>query len=238
MLPDMLRALGVYLCNEHMLNAIAEITEEAVRYERLMFTFARIQFWMNDKQPILIQDMSDGGQALYAPETSACICEPDLDVAKQIFGELLLRPDKCKDNEVKVEEDQSAHFEKVDNFLQALWDKIGQNEITLSLDDFVRILVNYRQVFEYSFSDIESSFLDLGADKTTKKFDKMTLLRFLFENGEKMTEGEAQDCLGLLSGKTISNTYSVSQALPEDVTVEYFATQLLGFDENADEEQY
>ena len=85
-----------------------------------------------------------------------------------------------------------------------VWDVIGSQELTLSLEDFVRILVNYRLVFVQNYADIQAAFEALaGAGNSV--VDRAGLLTKLYGLGEMFSAGELADALGVITGKQLKN---------------------------------
>lgn len=64
-----------------------------------------------------------------------------------------------------------------EQFEQTLWEAIGGNEITISLDDFVRILVNYRKIQSFTAEQLKEAFDVIGAKGGM--VDKATFLNSL-----------------------------------------------------------
>ena len=63
---------------------------------------------------------------------------------------------------------------------------IGSNDVTISLDDFVRILVNYRKVYAPGFEALKEAFDVIGAKGGS--LDKPTFINSLCTSmGEPLT---------------------------------------------------
>ena len=113
-----------------------------------------------------------------------------------------------------------------------LWELVGADDVTLSLQEFVRILVNHRPVLPYKMEDIVRAFTVFGADEAVGVLDKATLINALVNNGESFSGGELMDALSILAGGgTSSDTLMGAGGLLHDqVSVIDFANTILGFE--------
>ncbi|KAH0576396.1 putative flagellar associated protein [Spironucleus salmonicida] len=221
MIGDMLRALGVYISNEHVNSAVCDIIEEEVRYKRLQFFLQSVRLAVNEQKPVFLVETRDGAPAFYQGEDNIYVYFKDV-ITGQISNLL--------------QEENPDKIEKYETFEGSLWEMVGTNEITLSLSDFVRILVNYRFVQAQSYDDIVSAFSILAGEQNAV-IDRNTLLNKFYSLAEQFNAGELTDCLGLMSGKVIKQgVLSAAQVLPDQISADDIAIGLLGFPEpGADE---
>lgn len=139
MLGDMLRALSVNLNNEQLQNAIAEVTEEDIRQKRLQFYLQLVKKAFNARRlPPPFDHRAFISQTLDFNNTELHPFYPNVAVD--------FRP-----AETFWEDDG----DKNEQFEQGIWETVGANEVTIGLDDFVRILVNYRKVHAPGFSALQ-----------------------------------------------------------------------------------
>lgn len=114
----------------------------------------------------------------------------------------------------------------------SLWELVGADDVTLSLQEFVRILVNHRPVLPYKMEDIVRAFTVFGADEAVGVLDKATLINALVNNGENFSGGELMDALSILAGGSSSSDTLMGAGglLPDQVSVVDFANTILGFE--------
>uniref|UniRef100_A0A2K6UQF6 Cilia- and flagella-associated protein 251 n=1 Tax=Saimiri boliviensis boliviensis TaxID=39432 RepID=A0A2K6UQF6_SAIBB len=113
----------------------------------------------------------------------------------------------------------------------------------INLPDFLRVYLNHRPPFGNTLSSIQKSFEVLGYtnSKGEKAIRREDFLRLLITKGEHMTEEEMLDCFASLFGlnpegwKSEPATSSVKgseicleEELPDEITAEIFATEILG----------
>ena len=136
-------------------------------------------------------------------------------------------------------EDLKAHEQKwtdeidtIANLEGGLQEAIGANEITLGLDDFVRILINYRQISKPRYHGVKAAFEALGAKGGM--IDRLSFLTALYNHGEVISPQEWLESLQYL----VEN----QQQLSDHVTAEEFAKRYLQLDisdaEGEDEENF
>ncbi|XP_060048634.1 cilia- and flagella-associated protein 251 [Erinaceus europaeus] len=113
----------------------------------------------------------------------------------------------------------------------------------INLPDFLKVYVNHRPPFGNTMSGIQQSFNILGFSnsKGKKVIRREDLLRLLLTKGEHMTEEEMSDCFATLFGlnpegwksEPAASSYKGSKIcyedeLPDEITAEIFATEILG----------
>ncbi|XP_032098370.1 cilia- and flagella-associated protein 251 isoform X5 [Sapajus apella] len=113
----------------------------------------------------------------------------------------------------------------------------------INLPDFLRVYLNHRPPFGNTLSGIHKSFEVLGYtnSKGEKAIRREDFLKLLVTKGEHMTEEEMLDCFASLFGlnpegwKSEPATSSVKgseicleEELPDEITAEIFATEILG----------
>eukprot|EP00703_Trepomonas_sp_PC1_P002290 JAP94316.1 Putative flagellar associated protein [Trepomonas sp. PC1] len=210
MLGDMLRALGVFINNEHLQNAIAEVTEEEVRQKRLQFYLFLVKKAYNTKKlPPPFDQRSEISKLLEFDKNDL---KPFMNQQLSLLNPLLA---DLKAFDEYWEEEKGAN----EQFEQTLWEAIGGNEITISLDDFVRILVNYRKVQIPGFEALKQAFDIIGAKGGM--VDKATFLNTLQEFGEKLTMEDLENFLKELTAKGLPVQY------PDHLSAEEFGRKYL-----------
>ncbi|XP_073864253.1 cilia- and flagella-associated protein 251 isoform X15 [Macaca fascicularis] len=113
----------------------------------------------------------------------------------------------------------------------------------INLPDFLKVYLNHKPPFGNTMSGIHKSFEVLGYtnSKGKKAIRREDFLRLLVTKGEHMTEEEMLDCFASLFGlnpegwKSEPATSSVKgseicleEELPDEITAEIFATEILG----------
>lgn len=119
----------------------------------------------------------------------------------------------------------------------------GKYVTEIDLGEFIKLYVNHRPAFGLSPFDLHEGFTKLGTPGDEGfAIDRGRLLALLQNKGEHMTEGELAEYmstllgLGELGGSAETGTYDASNAtellkehLPENITADNFAAQVLGF---------
>jgi len=119
----------------------------------------------------------------------------------------------------------------------------GKYVTEIDLGEFIKLYVNHRPAFGLSPFDLHEGFTKLGTPGDEGfAIDRDRLLALLQNKGEHMTEGELAEYmstllgLGELGGSAETGTYDASNAtellkehLPENITTDNFAAQVLGF---------
>ncbi|CAL6003796.1 Putative_flagellar associated protein [Hexamita inflata] len=205
MLGEMLRALGVFINNEQLQNAVAELTEEDIRTRRLFQYMSLVKKAFNEKRLPPAFDHREG-----------------ISMMLDFSNNMDLKPFYYKDYEdlKQMEQYWDDDAEKNENFEQSLWEIIGSNEITLSLQDFIRILVNYRQIQKPHQAVLRQAFETLGAKGGL--IDKQSFQNALQNLGEQFNFVELMDCIALLTEKGFAG-----QALPDHLSADEFAKKFL-----------
>ena len=117
----------------------------------------------------------------------------------------------------------------------------GEPNLWVDLPTFIKLFVNHRPVYGIGKNNIEDAFKALLADSEDMGSDAIlreelySLLSNDGGDGEEITTRE----LGEIMGKLVSVT-NINEALPESVTSEVFAEDILGFeevDENEEDEE-
>uniref|UniRef100_A0A0D9S4T2 Cilia- and flagella-associated protein 251 n=1 Tax=Chlorocebus sabaeus TaxID=60711 RepID=A0A0D9S4T2_CHLSB len=137
--------------------------------------------------------------------------------------------------------------EKIDDIFNEI--KFGEYVDTgklidkINLPDFLKVYLNHKPPFGNTMSGIHKSFEVLGYtnSKGKKAIRREDFLRLLVTKGEHMTEEEMLDCFASLFGlnpegwKSEPATSSVKgseicleEELPDEITAEIFATEILG----------
>ncbi|EAW98298.1 WD repeat domain 66, isoform CRA_a [Homo sapiens] len=137
--------------------------------------------------------------------------------------------------------------EKIDDIFNEI--KFGEYVDTgklidkINLPDFLKVYLNHKPPFGNTMSGIHKSFEVLGYtnSKGKKAIRREDFLRLLVTKGEHMTEEEMLDCFASLFGlnpegwKSEPATCSVKgseicleEELPDEITAEIFATEILG----------
>ncbi|XP_078193627.1 cilia- and flagella-associated protein 251 isoform X9 [Callithrix jacchus] len=113
----------------------------------------------------------------------------------------------------------------------------------INLPDFLRVYLNHRPPFGNTLSGIHKSFEVLGYtnSKGEKAIRREDFLRLLVTKGEHMTEEEMLDCFASLFGLNPEGWKSepaassvkgseicLEEELPDEITAEIFATEILG----------
>ncbi|XP_006894773.1 PREDICTED: WD repeat-containing protein 66 [Elephantulus edwardii] len=119
----------------------------------------------------------------------------------------------------------------------------GQLVDKINLPDFLKVYINHRPPFGTTMSEIQHSFDVLGYTNPEgkKAIRREDFLRLLQTKGEHMTQEEMVDCFSSLYGvnpegwKSEPATssfrgpeFSLEEELPEEITAEIFATEILG----------
>ncbi|XP_042636531.1 cilia- and flagella-associated protein 251 [Orycteropus afer afer] len=122
----------------------------------------------------------------------------------------------------------------------------------INLPDFLKVYLNHRPPFGNSMGGIQHSFDVLGYSNSEgkKAIQREDLLRLLLTKGEHMTQEEMVDCFATLLGMnpegwksepaTSSFTgpeISLEEQLPDEITAEIFATDILGLTISEDSRQ-
>uniref|UniRef100_A0A671EE43 Cilia- and flagella-associated protein 251 n=1 Tax=Rhinolophus ferrumequinum TaxID=59479 RepID=A0A671EE43_RHIFE len=122
----------------------------------------------------------------------------------------------------------------------------------INLPDFLKIYLNHRPPFGNTMHSIQKSFDILGYtnSKGKKVIQREDFLKLLLTRGEHMTEDEMSDCFASLLGlnpegwKSEPAASSVKgsevcyeEELPDEITAEIFATDILGFTISPDSRQ-
>lgn len=197
MLPDILRALGIFLNNEQMANAVAELTEEDVRKRRLRAALLLVKRAHNERRLPCPFDSREGcGNQLEFNKY------PDI---KPFLGG---QADDLKQYDRFWEQDADANYQ----FEQNLYEHVGGGDIMMGLPDLVRIIVNYRQLYAYDIQLLRAAFAAMGAR------DRQSFAENAARLGERMDYAELQDLLHAISGQTV---------LPELLDCEEFGGQYL-----------
>lgn len=203
MLNEMLRALGVYLSNEQLTNAVAEVIEEDIRTRRISQYLQYVKKGHPDKR--YPPPLDSSRNIVYKQNQNDRIFPHYFDIVQ---------------DDPKWDED----IEKNETFEQSLWEAIGLNEITLGLDDFVRILVNYRKISRPLFSELKYAFEILGAKGGL--MDKTKFTNALTTYGEPFVHQDLTDAINILSEKGAVGGLQ----LPDHITAEEFATKYLNME--------
>ena len=106
---------------------------------------------------------------------------------------------------------------------------VGARDITLSLDDFVRLLVNYRLIARPTLGVIRAAFEALGAKGAL--VDRQTFVQLMERYGESISTGDLYAMIGQLTEKGYGG-----QSLPDHVGPEDFARKYMDFGPEAMEE--
>ena len=108
----------------------------------------------------------------------------------------------------------------------------GQPTTEVKLDEFIKLFVNHRPVYGIGQNNIEEAFAALCSyDGDPKKIRRDTLKKMLMEEGEAIKPDEMSLLLSRLTGKS-----EIEDALLPEITAQYFAEKILGFEEAEDEE--
>ncbi|XP_076007247.1 cilia- and flagella-associated protein 251 [Genypterus blacodes] len=116
----------------------------------------------------------------------------------------------------------------------------GKYVTDIDLEEFIKLYINHRPAFNIFTDDLLQTFHTLGVDDgsghTVLQRDEM--LEQLQAKGEHMTEDEVVECFSTLSGlseqdldKTdiAESEYSLECVIPQEITMETFTGQILGF---------
>ncbi|KAM6155773.1 cilia- and flagella-associated protein 251 [Rhynchocyon petersi] len=113
----------------------------------------------------------------------------------------------------------------------------------ISLPDFLKVYINHRPPFGNTMGDIQHSFAVLGHTNSEgkKAIQRKDFLRLLQTKGEHMTQEEMLDCFASLFGMNPEGwksepatssfkapEFSLEEELPDEITAEIFATEILG----------
>ncbi|XP_012586300.1 PREDICTED: WD repeat-containing protein 66 [Condylura cristata] len=119
----------------------------------------------------------------------------------------------------------------------------GRTVDSIDLPDFLKVYVNHRPPFGSTMGGIRDSFRVLGSADARGQpvLRREDFLRLLLTKGEHMTEAELADCLATLCGLNPEGWKSepaaasftgseicFEQELPEEISAEAFATDILG----------
>jgi len=99
----------------------------------------------------------------------------------------------------------------------------------VTLDRFITLFVNHRPVYGIGKNNIEEAFKDLCDTRDGSGVEKISRNDFtsmLFSGPEEMNVKELEQALLQLIGEQ-----NIQIALPQDVTADAFAEQILGFEE-------
>lgn len=118
----------------------------------------------------------------------------------------------------------------------------GEPNLYVDLHTFIKLFVNHRPVYGIGKNNIEEAFqaiiADLDAGTNINSIHRDELIKLLSTDGADGEEIQIQELEDIL-GKLVSET-SIKNALPENITAEKFAEDVLGFeevDENEDEDE-
>nr|KAF6468658.1 hypothetical protein HJG63_020630 [Rousettus aegyptiacus] len=113
----------------------------------------------------------------------------------------------------------------------------------INLPDFFKVYLNHRPPFGNTMRAIQKSFNILGDTNSEGKkvIRREDFLKLLLTKGEHMTEEELSDCLATLLGlnpegwksepaatSTEGSQLCLEDELPDEITAEIFATEILG----------
>ena len=115
----------------------------------------------------------------------------------------------------KFEIDRMCNEVKYATFLET-----GKAETQISLNDFIKLYVNYKPVFGVDRVHIDSAFSVL-ADGDASGIDWQKLVKRLRTQGEQLSKEELQACMQALTGTT--------EMQAKKVDSDTFATDVLGF---------
>ncbi|XP_050964836.1 cilia- and flagella-associated protein 251 [Labeo rohita] len=111
-----------------------------------------------------------------------------------------------------------------------------RNYVTdIDLEEFIKLYVNHRPAFGISRQELCNAFQVLGKPDEEGKYaiDRDELLELLQARGEHMTEDDLAECFTALLGVSAeggSGTESLLESvLPAEISMETFATDILGF---------
>ncbi|KAJ7994271.1 hypothetical protein DPEC_G00264160 [Dallia pectoralis] len=118
----------------------------------------------------------------------------------------------------------------------------GRYEVDIDLEEFIKLYVNHRPAFGISREELFHAFRVLGdaTETGTPVVKRDELLKLLQDRGEHMTEDELAECFTTLlvhkpegTGSDLrvfnGSGYTLEQDIPEEISMELFARDILGF---------
>ncbi len=105
----------------------------------------------------------------------------------------------------------------------------GQPNLSVNFETFIKLFVNHRPVYGIGKNNIDDAFKSLMEEIEDVGVDgihKGSLIEELTQNGEAMSIKELEQILGNLTSE-----YDFRQALPDKVSADHFAEDILGFEE-------
>ena len=105
----------------------------------------------------------------------------------------------------------------------------GQPNLSVNFETFIKLFVNHRPVYGIGKNNIDDAFKSLMEELEDVGMDgihKGVLIDELTQIGEPMSIKELEQILGNLTAE-----YDFRQALPDKVTADHFAEDILGFEE-------
>jgi len=94
----------------------------------------------------------------------------------------------------------------------------------VTLEQFLKVYINHKPVFDLQKDDIAKALVELGADARTGAISREDLIHALSNYGEKMTDGEISSVFGDLCGSE-----SIDEALPAVLDCNLLTEEVLGF---------
>ncbi|XP_029018247.1 cilia- and flagella-associated protein 251 [Betta splendens] len=134
----------------------------------------------------------------------------------------------------------------------------GKYVTDIDLEEFIKLYVNHRPVFGISRDELVQAFRILANHDSAGRpvLQRQELIELLQARGEHMTEEEIAECFASLLGlneeegeeeegarggghtdiyKSKSGEYSLACAIPEDISVETFTSDIMGFPPSAEQ---